>query len=489
LTTHLEISSKRKAKPERPRLVRQQRPAQLPLSYAQQRLWFIDRLEGKSTEYNFSEALQLKGWLNLEALKRAINTIVERHESLRTHFGEVDGEPVQVIKEELRIEVPVEDLSGLKEEEQQSWVLAALRRESGEPFDLARGPMLRMKLLKLGERDHLLLRTIHHIVSDAWSHGIFNRELALLYEALLEGPESPLPPLPLQYADFALWQRRWLEQKALSEGLNYWKEQLARIPERLELPTDRPRGPVQTFEAGACHARLSRKHTAGVKRLSRSNQVTLYMTLLAAFAVLLGRYSRQDDIVVGTPIANRQEAQLEGIIGLFVNMLVMRVRVKPEMSFRELLEEVKRMALEAYQHQDVPFEQLVEELSPQRNLNTTPIFQVVFALQNAPRVPQRLKGLEAEPVLGDEMRVRFDLEVHTWEHDGEVECYWLYNRSLFAHWRMEQMGHHYVQVLEAVVGDAGQKIGDINLLGEKERRQILEEWNQTLLDLPNDNGS
>src|SRR5262249_21388774 len=249
----------------------------LPLSYAQRRLWFIDRLEGTSTEYNMPEALWVRGGLDLEGLERTINTIVERHESLRTHFTEVDGEPSQVIESELRIEAPVEDLSGLGEEEQRARVTAALRREWEEPFDLERGPVLRMRLLKLGERDHILLRTMHHIVSDGWSQAVFNREFAVLYEAYREGRENPLKPLGVQYGDFALWQREWLDEETMGGGIDYWKRQLAGIPERLELPTDRPRPPMHTFRAEACYARLTGEQAAGLKRLSQSNQATLYM--------------------------------------------------------------------------------------------------------------------------------------------------------------------------------------------------------------------
>ena len=396
----------------RAQLVRQERPERLPLSYAQQRLWFIDRLEGTSTEYNVPQAVRLRGELDLGALEKAINRIVERHESLRTHFEEEGGEPVQVIEPELRIEVPVEDLSGLGEQVQQQRVLEALRREGAQPFDLAHGPVMRIKLLKLGQQEHILLRTMHHIVSDGWSAGIFNREFAVLYEAYREGREDPLKPLAVQYADFALWQRSWLEGGALDEGLGYWKKQLAGMPEQLELPTDRPRPAVRTFEAEACQQVVSAAQVAGLKRLSEEHQATLYMTLLAAFGVLLSRYSGQDDIVVGSPIANRQEVQLEEMIGFFVNTLVMRMRVKGEMSFGELMGEVRKTALEAYQHQEIPFERLVEELSPERSLNRTPVFQVSFALQNAPWVPAHLKGLEVEPVRGGELRVRFDLEVH-----------------------------------------------------------------------------
>src|SRR5229473_7813053 len=270
----------------------------------------------------------------------------------------------------------------------------------------------------------------------------------------------------------------------LGHSLAYWKEQLAGIPERLELPTDRPRPAMQTFVAELCHVGLSKELTAGLKRVSQENQATLYMTLLSGLAVLLSRYSGQDDIVVGSPIANRQDAQLEEMIGFFVNTLVMRVRVQPRESFRELLGQVRRTALEAYQHQDVPFERLVEELSPERSLNTTPVFQVIFALQNAPWEPQQLKGLQVEPVRGDERQVRFDLEVHAFEQGGEIGILWLYNRDLFDGWRMEQLARQYVRVLEAVVADAEEAVGHIDLLGAKERRRILVEWNDTAKAVP-----
>ena len=468
----------------RPALKRQARPERLPLSYAQQRLWFLDRLEGASTEYNVAGALRLRGELDREAVERAINTIVERHESLRTHFAEVEGEPVQVIEPELRIEVPVEDLSGLEEEQQRKQVEAALRREGAEPFDLGRGPVLRMKLLKLGEQEHVLLRTMHHIVSDGWSEGVFNRELMVLYEAYREGRENPLKPLEVQYADFAIWQRNWLDGGALNQGLVYWKEKLAGIPERLELPADHPRPAVQTFGAEACQATLSAEQTAQLKHLSQKEQATLYMTLLAAFAVLLSRYSGQDDIVVGSPIANRQDAQLEEMIGFFVNSLVMRVRVQAEMSFRQLLGEVRRTALEAYQHQDVPFERIVGELAPQRSLNTTPLYQVMLEVQNAAYELHELEGLVVERVRSNGLKVRFDLEMHAFDHGGKSGFFLLYNRDLFDRWRMEQMLRHYVRVLEAVVADADQQIGLIELLGAEERKLILEEWNDTTQEVP-----
>ena len=469
----------REAQGARARLVRQPRPERLPLSYAQQRLWFIDQFEGTSTEYNMPEALRLQGELDQEALERTINTIVERHESLRTHFVEVDGEPVQTIVPSLRIAVPVEDLSALDEASQQQAVAAAMRREWEQPFDLARGPVLRIKLLKLGEHDHILLRTFHHIVSDGWSVGVFNREFGTLYEAFQEGRENPLEPLPVQYADFALWQRSWLDKQALDHGLEYWKEQLSGIPEQLRLPTDRPRPAYPTFAAEFCGVTLPAQRLAGLKRLSQANNATLYMTLLSAFALLLERYSGQEDIVVGSPIANRQETQLEQLIGFFVNSLVMRVRVRPELSFRELLGAVRATTLDAYLHQDIPFERLVEDLSPERNLNSTPLFQVVFALQNAPADPQILKGLEITPLIGDELRVRFDLELHAFERGGQLELFWLYNRDLFERWRIEQMARHYLNLLEAAVAAPEVPLARLDMLGAQERHILVEGFNAT----------
>ncbi len=418
-------------------------------------------------------------------MEKTINAIVERHESLRTHFAMVEGEPVQVIERELRIAVPLEDLSGKGEEEREERVKAAMREEASKPFDLSRGPVVRMSLLKLGEQEHVLLRTMHHIVSDGWSQGVFNREFMVLYEAFREGRESPLKELGVQYADFAMWQREWLEGGALDEGLKYWKEKLEGIPEELELPRDHARPAVQTFGAEVCQVSLTKELTAGLKRISRESQATLYMTMLAGFAVLLSRYSGQEDIVVGSPIANRQEAQLEEMIGFFVNKLVMRVKVEREKSFRELLGEVRRTALEAYRYQDVPFERLVEELAPQRSLNTSPVYQVGFALQNAPWAPQQMRGLEVESVGSSSHQVRIDLEVHAWEREGWIGITWLYNRDLFEGWRMEQMARHYVRVLEAVVGDGEGAVGRIDLLSAGERRRMLEEWNETDCDYSN----
>ncbi|MBZ5494659.1 MAG: amino acid adenylation domain-containing protein, partial [Acidobacteriia bacterium] len=472
------------ARSSRVALEQKLRPEHLPLSYGQQRLWFIDKLKGSSTEYTIPVRLRISGELDPVTLERAINTIVERHESMRTHFKEMDGRPEQVIAPQILISMPKDDLRGLDKQAQSRQVIEILKQEGARPFDLSQGPFLRVRLLRLGEQEHILLRTVHHIASDGWSEGIFNRELAEIYDAYRQGKENPLKPLRLQYADFTLWQREWLQGDWLTGELAYWKQQLAGIPERLELCTDRPRPALQTFEGELCHVRLNAEAAGKLKRFSQSHQATLYMTMLAAFGVLLSRYSGQQDIVVASPIANRQDPQLEELIGFFVNTLVLRMGTQGEKSFRNLLGEVHRMALEAYQHQDVPFERLVEELAPRRSLQTSPVFQVMFSLQNMPWEVYQLKGLEIEVVRGDYPQVIVDLEVYAVEHAGAIEIYWVYNHDLFDRWRMEQMAHHFLRVLEATVDDPSRHIGQTQLLDEKELRHILEEFNPTERDVP-----
>jgi non-ribosomal peptide synthetase component F/acyl carrier protein len=464
--------------PSRSRLTRKQRPEGLPLSHPQQRLWFLDRAQGTSAEYNVPGALRLLGELDRQALQRAIDTIVERHEVLRTRFVEFDGQPVQSIQPELRIQVPFEDLTCLDEDARSRRLHAALCGEVEQPFNLEQGPLVRLKLLKLSDCDHVLLLTMHHIVSDGWSQWVFNRELMTLYEAYHEGRENPLEPLQVQYADFTLWQREWLTGAVMDEGLAYWQQQLAGIPQELGLPTDRPRPEERSSAAEMCYGMVTAEQVSGLKQLSRENHSTLYMTLLAGFAVLMSHYSELDDVVVGSPIANRQDARLEDLIGFFVNTLVMRVRVKPELTFRKLLLDVRRTALSAYRYQDVPFERLVEALSPKRSLNRTPIIQVMFALQNAPWVPQQLKRLQVEPIRGDQQRVRTDLEVHAFERDSEILLCWLYSRDLFDRWRIEQMVRHYLRLLEMVTRMPDEPLDRIEILDETELKTILKEFNE-----------
>lgn len=465
-------------------LSRQSRPADLPLSFAQQRLWFIDQLEKSSTEYNLPAALRLRGNLDRNALKRALQTIVQRHEVLRTRFVKKNGSPVQVVRPDFPVALAFEDLSGLNDDAKRQRVATVLHEHSAQPFDLAVGPLLRTNLFQVGANDHVLLYTFHHIIFDGWSQGVFSHELMTLYEAFQEGREDPLPSLPVQYADFALWQRNLLREEVLQLEIDYWKTQLADIPMQLQLPLDRPRPQLQTFAAEMCPFTLGVEQGSLVRALGRSNYATLYMTLLAAFAVLLERHSGQQDIVIGTPIANRQDAQLEHLIGFFVNTLVMRLRVNPMRSFSELLETTRAMTLEAYHHQNLPFERLVEELSLSRSLNTTPVYQVFFALQNAPSAVPNLKGLLVESISGGELRIRFDLEVHAWEHEGQINFYWIYNRDLFDGWRIEQMAAQYGQLLGQAAINPASPIWQLEMLSEQERSQLLTAWNHTSRECP-----
>ena len=455
---------------------------QVPASYGQRQLWFIDRMQGGSAEYNISLAFRLKGKLDREALQLAFQTIVERHESLRTRFAEVDGEPVQVIDAAVQREVLFEDLSNLEQPELHERIKDAIRREAAQPLDLQSGPLVKMRLLQLGPEDHILLRTTHHIVSDAWSEGVFRREFKALYEAYQEGRENPLAPLAVQYRDFAVWQRSLFENGQLDIGRQYWRKQLAGIPD-LELPTDRMRPAVLTFESEICGTMLNSELITDLKRLCKTHKATLYMTLLAALGGLLSRYSGQDDIVVGSPIANRQDIQLEGLIGFFVNYLAMRMRVTEGITFRELLAQVRETVFDAYEHQEVPFEQIVKELSPRRNLNRTPVFQVTFGLQNVPPVDTELNGLEAEPIADTENSVHFDLMVTAMDRDGEIRIDWACRRDLFDRWSIERMARHYVRLLQSVVTNVDQVIEQIDILTPEER-QAVHEWNATEAEYP-----
>jgi amino acid adenylation domain-containing protein len=449
------------------------RDPELILSFAQQRLWFLDQLQDGTPEYNMLQVLRLRGDLNLNALKDAIDAIMERHEILRTHFEEITGEPVQVIRPHKSVNLPFDDLKSLSEEEKMRRVEAELHWQRITPFELKVGPVLRFRLMRLADEEHIFVRTIHHIASDGWSEGIFVRELVLLYDTFSEGRETPLLPLTVQYADFAQWQKNWLESGALESGLAYWKATLAGIPERLQLPTDRPRPPVQTFDADIFVITLSAEETYWIKHLAKERQATLYMVLLAAFAFLMSRYSGQSDVVIGSPIANRQDAALEKLIGFFVNTLVMRVLVDENATVNELLEEVRRSTLNAYQHQDVPFEKLVEDLAPKRRLDSTPLFQVVLALQNVPSSSQTMQSLEVEPVGGEEWKVRFDLEVHAYEQGGELGFSWLYNKDLFDRWRIQQMATQYSRVLKSFAKYPEMSLAGFDIVDSSERVGIL----------------
>ncbi|NHC34669.1 non-ribosomal peptide synthetase [Scytonema millei] len=477
-----------------PQLVRISRDCSLPLSFAQQRLWFLDRLVPNNPFYNIPFSVRLQGKLDYVALKQAFGAIVDRHEALRTNFVKLDGQPVQIVAEKVNLSLPVVDLRHLPPNERQLTAQQIATEEAQQPFNLATDLLLRVKLLQLDAAEYVLLLNLHHIVADGWSLGVLVRELGLLYTAKSESKPYPLPELPIQYADFAYWQRQWLQGQVLESQLSYWRSHLADLP-ILNLPTDRTRPAVQTYHGATQSLKLPKTLTQSLEALSQQASVTLFMTLLAAFQTLLHRYTGQEDIAVGSPIANRKHSQIEPLIGFFVNSLVLRVDLSNNPTFRELLERVRQVTLGAYAHQDLPFEKLVEELHPERDLSRNPLFQVVFALQNAPMQPLELPGLTLNPLKFDVTTTRFDLELHLWECDRGLNSLWegsvdglsgfvAYNTDLFDASTIARMLAHFQILLEGIVTNPDTRIANLPLLSAAEYHQLLVEWNQTSCDYP-----
>ncbi len=453
-----------------------------PTSFAQARLWFFDQLEPGSPQYNISVAVRLEGLLNLAVLEQSLNAIVQRHEVLRTTFGTMDGQPVQVIAPHLTLSLPVVDLRGLPNQEQEAEVQRRIAKDAQRPFDLSKSPLLRTTLLQLNEQTHILLLVMHHIISDGWSMGVLVHEVSTLYDAFAKGCPSPLPELPIQYADFAVWQREWLQGEVLETQQSYWKQQLRGNLPVLQLPTERSRPSVQTGQGATQFFRLTPNLSEALKILSQREGVTLFMTLLAGFKTLLYRYTQQHDILVGSSIANRNRAETEQLIGVFVNTLVMRTDLSGTSTFRELLHQVREVALEAYEHQDLPFEQLVEE--PERSLSHHPVFQVWFALNNAPIPDLKLPGLTASLLEVKSDTAKFDLSLDMMETAeglmGSVE----YSTDLFDAATISRMVGHFLTLLEGIVANPQVRLGDLPLLTAAERHQLLVQWNNAQLDYP-----
>ncbi len=384
---------------------------ELPLSYAQQRLWFLDQLEPNSSFYNVPLALHLAGDLQADIVEKSLQKIIQRHESLRTNFATVEGNPVQVIKPESNWQLTLVNGKDSPKYREDQEIKKWLEIHSHQPFDLANDYLIRATLLKLSDTEHFLLICLHHIVSDGWSMGVFIQELTTLYNAYTKGLEPLLPELPIQYADFAIWQREYLQGEIRQNQLNYWQKQLAAAPALLHLPTDRPRPPEQRFEGDQINGILSPELSQDLNKLSREKGVTLFMTLLTAFKVLLYRYTGQEDILVGTPIANRTRSELAGLIGFFVNTLVLRTDLAGNPSFSEALKQVRKTATDAYDHQDLPFEMLVEALQPERNMSYTPLFQVMFGLDNEVLNEMDLEGIKATPQPLEFKKAKFDLSL------------------------------------------------------------------------------
>ena len=454
-----------------------------PLSFAQERLWFLEQLEPGSSAYNICRAARLTGPLNVEVLESSLNEIVRRHEVMRTTFQIADGQPAQIIASELQASIKLIELFWLSNAESDTEVGRLIAEEADRPFDLCAGPLLRATLLRLRGDDQILILTTHHIASDAWSMGIFTRELWTLYDAYANGRTSPLEELPVQYADYAVWQREWLQGEVLESQLSYWRKQLENLP-MLNLPTDRPRPAQQSYLGARQPITLSESLTAAVNELSKREGVTQFMTLLAAFYVLLYRYSGQEDVVVGSPIANRNRTEIEGLIGFFVNTLILRVDLSGTPTFKELLLRVRDVCLAAYAHQDLPFERLVQELQPERDVSRNPLFQVMFVLQNAPRSLAKISDLGFRQIETEHERSQFDLSLFLRERDGKVIGFFEYSTDLFGCATIERMAGHFQMLLEGIVADPDQSISTIPLITEAERHQLLVEFNDTAAEYP-----
>ena len=457
---------------------------ELPLSFGQRRLWFLDRLQPGNPAYCSVQAIRIKGPFDLAALRNALQAIVARHAALRTTFGTVDGSPIQVVKPQANVMLSITDLNVLPEPGRGAAALRLAEQEAQRPFDLERGPLLRTTVLRLTETDHLLVLTIHHIVVDGWSIGVLIRELQALYPSFAAGNPPSLSELPIQYADFALWERQWLQGPRLEKLLSYWKRQLSGRPVSLQLPTDHPRPALETLRGATQSFVLPKALSDALLALSRREAATLFMTLLAAFQTLLHRYTSQTDILVGTPVANRTRREIEPLIGFFVNTLVLRADLSGDPTFRELLGRTREVALQAYAHQDLPFEKLVEELQPERDLSRNPLFQVMFILQNAPLPKLELEKLTASLVEVETGTAKFDLTLSMQQTEQRLRGKIEYSCDLFDSETITRMVGHWQTLLEGIVADPGQRLSKLPLLTAAERRQLAVEWNDTRADYP-----
>jgi amino acid adenylation domain len=465
-----------------PTIVPRQHRTPVALSFAQQQLFFLYLLDPSSPAYNVAISLRLLGPLQVDALIGGLQTIVQRHEILRTTIGMVDGQPQQMIAQQLTITPQIVDASSYSLEDQ----MQAVADEIATPFDLMHGPLLRAALLRVGEQEHLFILCMHHIVADGWSIGIVLRELNALYAAQVTGQPSPLLPLPIQYADYALWQREWLKGAAANDHLVYWRQQLAGAPTLLDLPVDHSRPAAQNYRGRTFSFQVPQSVRVALKSLSLNEGVTLFMTLLAAFQIVLYRYSGQEDFLVGTPIANRTRSETEGVVGCFINTLVLRSTLTSNLSFRSLLQHVRDTCLDAYAHQEVPFERIVEELQPRRDPGYNPLFQVMFILQNASGSTLDLPGLQIQPVEVHGDSAKFDITLSMTEYGQALEGVLEYNRDLFDHPTMERFVEHFVTILQSIVAYPARTIAELPWLTAQEEHYLLHEVNAPLSTTTND---
>jgi amino acid adenylation domain-containing protein len=467
-----------------PPIERVPRDRELPLSFPQMRLWMLDQLDPDSATYNIQSCYLLTGKLDVQALEQSLTEIVRRHEALRTCFLMVDGRPVQQILSPEPFQISFIDLQSFPKSELQQEMTRLASVDANKPFDLGKAPLMRAALLKVADEEHVLLFNVHHIASDEWSLGVFERELSVLYKSFHHGLTSSLPELPVQYADFAVWQREWLQGEALQTHLDYWKGRLSGSLPVLELPADRPRPSIQTHNGSTVCLVFPPDLTESLNNLSRQEGVTLFVTLLAAFNVLLLRYTGQEDLMVGTPTANRNRPEIEGLIGFFVNTLVMRNDLSANPSFRDLLGRVQETALAANAHQDLPFEKLVQELNPERDLSRSPVLQVLFSFLNTPVHPLELPELQAIRLKPDGVTSKFDLSLYAIEIPEGISCTFEYNKDLFDAERIQRMLRHLQVLVEDIVRDPGKRLSELQFLTAAERHQLLVEWNDTRVSCP-----
>ncbi|MEH2354899.1 amino acid adenylation domain-containing protein [Nostoc sp.] len=458
----------------------------IPLSFSQQRLWFIDQLYHGSAFYNIPIAFHIKGRLNITAIEQSLNEILKRHEVWRTNFTLVNGEQVQNIVSDLTWDLPMINLEHLSGKDWELEVKQLAAKSAKKPFNLAKGLLVRATLLRLSEEEHVLLLTMHHIITDGWSCNVFLRELSTLYAAFSTNQSSPLAELPIQYADFTIWQRDRIQGKFLATQLNYWQQQLQGELPVLQLPTDRPRPTATTFAGSKQYFTFSTALTDALRQLSQREDATLFMSLLAAFNILLYNYTDQEDVVIGSPIANRNQAELEGMLGLFVNTLVLRNNLSGNPSFRELLHRVREVTLDAYAHQDLPFEMLVEELQPERDLSRNPLYEVMFVLQNTPTSVQEVSGLTLRTLEFDSGTAQLDIFLSMSESEEGLTGCLEYNTDIFDSTTISQFINNFQTLLGNIVANPEQPLNELSLLTAFEKEQLLFKFNQTRADYPQD---
>ncbi len=435
-----------------------------PLSFSQQRMWLLDQLEPGNPAYNRPANISLTGTINVQVLEKILNEIIRRHEVLRTSFEEVNGQPFQKITPNITLKLPIVDLSNLNDENKELEVQKLATEEAQQTFDLTQVPLIKAKLVRLHEQKHILLLTMHHIVFDGWSMGVLLKEVGELYQAFSTGKPSPLPELPIQYADFAVCQREWLTDKVLDKQLNYWKQQLAGANPVLELPTDSLRPPVQTYNGATATLTVPRSLNDRLQQLCRQEGVTLFMTLLAAFGTLLYRYTGQEDILIGSPVAGRNRGEIEQLIGLFVNTVVLRTSFTKQDSFRSLLAQVREVTLGAYDHQAMPFEKLVEELQLERDTSRNPLFQVWFNMLNLKDIQLKLPETNVESISTEEAASKFDLTLYVAEQEDGLKLKLVYNADLFAPERMVEMLDQYHHLLSQIVENPEVDINELSII-------------------------